>query len=537
MACALAWSTAVRADPPSHAGRVAEVWGEAWIFDTESKEWVLLQRNQTIAEGDRIRTDDRARVSLRIGSTSLWMDERSDVEVSRLDDQQVALTLSKGDLGLQFRSTDIANEYRVLTREGTVYAEQEGLFHVEQLERGTMATTLSGRMRFDFRTDSGGSTQRVWLREGEQVEFWWAAGPRTERQRIQNDPFNDWIADQGRMDGVATASSQRYVSPEMTGAEELDRHGRWEQSSEYGALWYPTTVVADWAPYRYGRWSWTVQWGWSWVDAAPWGFAPFHYGRWVQLRGRWCWTPGRYVARPAYAPALVGWVGGPPVSVGIRVGPRPPPPQSWYPLAPREVYKPVHGHSDGYVRRINEGHGHGEAREPGRPPVNPVIRSTVITGPERPAPLPNGTPQDLRRNDPPPFTWRRDRSEDRERGEVPQRYGPAPTQRMESNQPPVQQPQRVQPEPQLQVQPQVQPQSQVRPEQPPQRQPFYRPGRERERERGADGPQPPSIQQARPAPAAATPPQSMSPAPRPPERESQQEERRGKKGRDKEIER
>jgi hypothetical protein len=22
-------------------------------------------------------------------------------------------------------------------------------------------------------------------------------------------------------------------------------------------------------------------WGWTWVDNAPWGFAPFHYGRWV----------------------------------------------------------------------------------------------------------------------------------------------------------------------------------------------------------------------------------------------------------------
>ncbi len=36
----------------------------------------------------------------------------------------------------------------------------------------------------------------------------------------------------------------------MTGAEDLDRHGRWEEHPDYGAVWIPTVVVAGWAPYR-----------------------------------------------------------------------------------------------------------------------------------------------------------------------------------------------------------------------------------------------------------------------------------------------
>ena len=28
-------------------------------------------------------------------------------------------------------------------------------------------------------------------------------------------------------------------------------------------------------------WVWLRPWGWTWVDDAPWGFAPFHYGRWL----------------------------------------------------------------------------------------------------------------------------------------------------------------------------------------------------------------------------------------------------------------
>jgi len=43
-------------------------------------------------------------------------------------------------------------------------------------------------------------------------------------------------------------------------------------------------------------------WGWTWVDDAAWGFAPFHYGRWVYA-GYWAWSPGPVYVRPIYAPA------------------------------------------------------------------------------------------------------------------------------------------------------------------------------------------------------------------------------------------
>src|SRR5947208_11514624 len=74
-----------------------------------------------------------------------------------------------------------------------------------------------------------------------------------------------------------------YVSSNMIGYEDLDRYGRWRSTRQYGNIWTPVNVSANWAPYRDGRWVWTRQWGWTWVDAQPWGFAPSHYGRWVYL--------------------------------------------------------------------------------------------------------------------------------------------------------------------------------------------------------------------------------------------------------------
>ena len=100
--------------------------------------------------------------------------------------------------------------------------------------------------------------------------------------------------------------------------------------------------------------AWVAPWGWTWVDAAPWGFAPFHYGRWVQVRGRWGWAPGTYVARPAYAPALVGWVGNPGWSACFRSASAPT--VGWSPLAPREVHVPASLHRPYYIRQLNVTH-------------------------------------------------------------------------------------------------------------------------------------------------------------------------------------
>jgi hypothetical protein len=72
----------------------------------------------------------------------------------------------------------------------------------------------------------------------------------------------------------------------------------------------------------------------------------------VQYHDRWCWAPGRYVARPVYAPALVVWVGGAGFSLSISSGPS----VGWFPLGPREVYVPSYRVSPRYVRNVNYTH-------------------------------------------------------------------------------------------------------------------------------------------------------------------------------------
>ena len=272
-----------------------------------------------------------------------------------------------------------------------LFPDVVGLYRIEQLPQATRAQTLQGRLRFE--SDRSGGMQRAWLRDGEQADFWWADGPRTEHQALVRDGFANWLLGQASATVAAGTASEEYVSSEMTGVEELDRNGRWEQAPEYGNVWIPTQVAPGWEPYRDGRWVWTRNWGWSWVDDSPWGFAPFHYGRWVVWRGRWGWTPGHYVARPVYAPALVTWRQAPGLTIGVTLR-QPPPRGSWAPLPPREVYVPTYRHSDDYRNRLNRPYD-------GRPGAGPdTPRNTM--GPQRdyPREAPRGVPHDSPRDTP-----------------------------------------------------------------------------------------------------------------------------------------
>ena len=342
--CALALPA--RADPPARVGRLAETQGQVWAYDAQANEWVTAERNRPVTSGDRLSTEGDGRAELRIGSTTLRLGAGTELEVVRLDDERLSLLLHGGSLAARLRTREAAGEFELVTADGRFRTDRAGHYRFDHEGDTSRAAVLSGQLQFQS-PDSG-----VFLNAGQEGEFWREGGTQHSVGELRRDEFLDWVAsrDQGDDRGV----SARYVSPEMTGVEDLDRYGRWEQTAEYGAVWTPLQVSSGWAPYRTGHWAWVGPWGWTWVDDAPWGFAPFHYGRWVLHRNAWCWAPGQYVARPVYAPALVAWVGHPSGPAAGRRGPAPT--VGWFPLAPREVYVPGHRFSPGYLRNVNRPH-------------------------------------------------------------------------------------------------------------------------------------------------------------------------------------
>ena len=143
----------------------------------------------------------------------------------------------------------------------------------------------------------------------------------------------------------------QYLSVGITGYEDMNAYGSWSKDSQYGDVWTPRSVPADWQPYRTGHWSNVKPWGWTWIDDQPWGYAPYHYGRWANHNNRWVWVPPQRDAQPVYAPALVAFIGG--IELAATLGNQSSAPVGWFPLGPRETYVPSYTTDRDYYNRIN----------------------------------------------------------------------------------------------------------------------------------------------------------------------------------------
>ena len=329
-------------DPPGRVGRLA--WTENQVFFRVDRSDAAMPAtiNWPVSQGALFNTDRDAMAEIRIGSTALRLAGISELEVLALDDDKIDLRLNEGTLAVTVLDPEQAADLRIGTPEGAVRFGAAGRYRIDILNGRSEVTTYAGQALIED------GERMISLRPGQRAVLDGGGYLRVERA-YRADRFDDWVA--GREALPVGGESRRHVSPEIPGTDDLDRHGDWQSDAEYGAVWFPRIVAADWAPYRHGRWAWIAPWGWTWIDAAPWGFAPFHYGRWAMLGERWAWVPGQLRGRPVYAPALVGWIGEPGWQVGFSFGSAPA--VGWFPLAPREVYVPAYRHSHRHLQQIN----------------------------------------------------------------------------------------------------------------------------------------------------------------------------------------
>ncbi|HJW24851.1 MAG TPA: DUF6600 domain-containing protein [Rhodocyclaceae bacterium] len=340
------FSLAAAADPPARVGRLSLVEGAVTFRIDRQDTGSAAAYNWPISTGALLDTGRNGRAEVQIGSSVFRLAGDSSVEFVAVDDSRIDLQVARGSLGVTVRERDQADDIDIATPGGEVSFDAPGRYRIDVDPRAGNVD-VSAREGMALVDRPGGQLEVPAGRRGVvYADGGWILDD------LQPDAFDAWADSRDAVAGAPQA--RRYVSPEMTGYEDLDRYGDWGTVPDYGAVWYPQAIPLGWAPYRYGRWAWVPPWGWTWVDEAPWGFAPFHYGRWLFLGGRWAWVPGAYVERPVYAPALVAWIGNPGWSVSFAFGSSPA--VGWFPLAPREVFIPAYRSSHDYVRRANRGH-------------------------------------------------------------------------------------------------------------------------------------------------------------------------------------
>ncbi len=334
-------------DPPARVGSISALRGPVDTSTEAGGAWEPAQINQPVTSQTALWAPPGSQAEVRIGSSSVRLDGNTQAVFSQIDDHGVSIDVAQGTVRARVRNLPTGDRFSLSADGVRAEADGPGDYRVEYDpdRRAYTLRALAGRLRLVTPNNSftlGTGQEALVERGGETLQL---------RAMGQRDDFDQWAEARDRdQDRLAAA---RYVSPETTGIEALDEHGRWDTVTEYGAVWYPRALPYGWAPYRYGRWAYVRPWGWTWVDDAPWGFAPFHYGRWALIGSAWGWVPGPIVTRPVWAPALVGYVGyvggGGGVSIGIGGGR----PVGWFPLGPREVYHPPYRYSPRYARQVN----------------------------------------------------------------------------------------------------------------------------------------------------------------------------------------
>jgi hypothetical protein len=324
----------VDADPPDRAARLSLIRGDVSLQPAGEEEWTTAILNRPLTTGDRLWTDQGARAEIQVGQAAVRLGSGTGFSFLNVDDDTIQMRMTAGVINVRVRALDGNDQIEVDTPNLALSLLRPGNYRVEVNGDGdtTVVKVSEGE------AEASGGSRTVVVRAQEVATF------RGEEQLTTQfgslgapDEFDDWSLERDERAGSSQAA--QYVAPDVTGYEDLDANGTWSSDAEYGNVWTPTHVAVDWSPYRYGRWVWVSPWGWTWIDDAPWGYAPFHYGRWAHVRNRWCWVPGPRHVRAVYAPAVVGWVGGGGVA--------------WFPLGPREVYVPGRRFSRRYMERVN----------------------------------------------------------------------------------------------------------------------------------------------------------------------------------------
>src|SRR5213593_1533511 len=328
---AFTWRADGQAAPPVPAGaqapaesgesaevtppRVSYIFGDVSFWRPGAEDWAPARVNTPLAPGDVLYSGSGGNVEIQVGPRAfVRAAEETQIGLDNQEPDFLQLRVTGGHAALDVRELAAGYTVKIDTPNAVFTVERTGFYRVGVGADSTTFTTYRGGMA--TMTAAGGAPTQI--AANQQVVVTGTEASRVEMAAApQLTAWDRW--NYKRTNYLLQSTSARNVPPTVYGAEALEQHGSWRTVETYGAVWVPASVSAGWVPYSAGRWIWDPRFGWTWLDDAPWGWAPYHYGRWVFVGGYWAWAPGPFIVRPVYAPALVVFLGG--LSVGVGVGP------------------------------------------------------------------------------------------------------------------------------------------------------------------------------------------------------------------------
>jgi hypothetical protein len=329
-------ATPVFADSQARIVRLSDVQGNVQIDRRTGDGFELAIQNLPVTQGTRISTKDDGRVEIEFedGST-VRLAPNASVEFTRL-----ALRESGG------KNTELD------LSEGTAYFNIDLGKHDDfVVDLGRRSINLSGSARFRASVDRSNvdgsnadrSQARVAVSHGD-VELQGLGSETvtvsknrtasfdmvdqdtyTVARGYEDGPYEDWNSE---LDAYhqRNYNNARYDSPYGYGFSDLNYYGSYISAPGFGSCWRPYFASLNWDPFADGAWVWYPGFGYTWVSAYPWGWAPYRYGSWNYASASgWCWQPGgwnQWALIPVFVTTPVGWKLPPPPANGHGRVPR-----------------------------------------------------------------------------------------------------------------------------------------------------------------------------------------------------------------------
>ncbi len=290
--------------PGQPVARLGVINGDASVRRGDSGEWVAAAMNAPLMAGDSVSVAPNGSAEMQLDFADfLRIGGDSEIRISQLDNGRQQVQVSRGLITWRvLRDSNGSNTQSEISTPAVAV-------HPLRLSEVRVEVAADGATRIIVRRgDAEVATQRGTERVHEGNMMLVRGSADDPEYQVVNAPQKDgWDGFNDQRDAYLERSqSNRYVSPDITGAEDLDAYGRWGYDPAYGNVWTPA-VPPTWAPYQDGQWAWGDDYGWTWIDYDPWGWAPFHYGSVVSARRfRLDLVPWREIW-PLLLPSGPGW--------------------------------------------------------------------------------------------------------------------------------------------------------------------------------------------------------------------------------------
>ncbi len=284
--------------------RVSFIDGEVSYWRTGAADWAAASINLPLADSDALYAGKDSNFEVQFGGRSFVRgDEYSELMFQGQEEGRLHFNVTSGRVSFDMRRLEDGKSVEVSTPDAAFLISDPGYYRVEVGNQDTHFITRHGGLA-TVTTADGLSlnilpSEDIVVTAGTPVKVATYVAPEPDAWDLWNDE---------RTQRIGESLSERYLSPDIYGAEELDHYGHWRVVDTYGPVWIPDGVDASWAPYSTGYWVWDPYYEWTWVDDETWGWAPFHYGRWVYIDGYWAWAPGPVLRHSVYSPALVAFM-------------------------------------------------------------------------------------------------------------------------------------------------------------------------------------------------------------------------------------